>query len=268
VTLSDVLAPFVERPRRAALLLDFDGTLAPIVDVPAEARPLAGAGEVLALLVARFAVVAVVSGRPASFLEPLLPAGVVITGIYGLETVRDGVRSDHEGAGAWREAVADAARRARENGPVGMAVEPKGLSLTLHYREHPGLGPAVREWAAAEAQRSGLVMRRARMSFELHPPVAVDKGTAVQSLVTGVEAVCYVGDDRGDLPAFDTLDRLEARGMDVVRVAVASAEAPGDLIDRADLVLDGPHAVLDLLRHLASGGEAAPLSARDRPSAL
>jgi trehalose 6-phosphate phosphatase len=77
-----------------------------------------------------------------------------------------------------------------------------------------------------------------------------------------------VGDDRGDLPAFDTLDRLEARGMDVVRVAVASAEAPGDLIDRADLVLDGPHAVLDLLRHLASGGEAAPLSARDRPSAL
>jgi trehalose 6-phosphate phosphatase len=264
--MSGVLAPFIERPGRAAVLLDFDGTLAPIVDVPAEARPLAGAGEALEALAGRFALVAVVSGRPASFLEPLLPAGVVISGIYGLETVRDGVRSDHAGAGAWREAVTDAARRAQEDGPVGMAVEPKGLSLTLHYREHPGLGPAVREWATAESRRSGLVMRRARMSFELHPPVAVDKGTAVQSLVTGVEAVCFVGDDRGDLPAFDTLDRLEARGMDVLRVAVASAEAPGDLIERADLVLEGPHAVLHMLRQLASGGEPAPPPARDRPT--
>jgi trehalose 6-phosphate phosphatase len=266
--MSDVLVPFIERPGRAALLLDFDGTLSPIVDVPAEARPLAGAGEVLEALAERFAVVAVVSGRPASFLEPLLPPGVVISGIYGLETVRDGVHSDHAGAGGWRDAVAGAARRAKQDGPTGMAVEPKGLSLTLHYREHPGLGPAVREWAAAEAQRSGLVMRRARMSFELHPPIAVDKGTAVQRLVSGVEAVCFVGDDRGDLPAFDALDRLEARGMEVLRVAVASAEAPGDLIERADLVVDGPEAVLDLLRKLAAGGaQQAPQSARDRPGA-
>jgi trehalose 6-phosphate phosphatase len=264
---TSVLAPFVERPSQAALLFDFDGTLSPIVDVPADARPLPGANEVLEVLATRFAVVAVVSGRPASFLEPLLPAGVVISGIYGLETVRDGVRSDHPGAGAWRDAVAETARRAKENGPFGMAVEPKGLSLTLHYREHPGLGPAVREWASAESKRSGLVLRRARMSFELHPPIAIDKGTAVQGLVTGVEAVCFVGDDRGDLPAFDILDRLEERGMEVLRVAVASAEAPGDLIDRADLVLDGPHAVLDLLRQLASGVAPAPLPARDRPGA-
>jgi trehalose 6-phosphate phosphatase len=264
--MSDLLAPFIERPGRAALLLDFDGTLSPIVDVPADARPLPGAYEVLEALAARFAVVAVVSGRPASFLEPLLPPSVLISGVYGLETVRDGVRADHTGAAGWRDAVAEAARRAKENGPVGMAVEPKGLSLTLHYREHPGLGPAVREWASAEAQRSGLVMRRARMSFELHPPVAIDKGTAVESLVTGVEAVGFVGDDRGDLPAFDTLDHLEARGVEVLKVAVASDEAPGDLIERADLVVDGPRAVLDLLRHLASG-EPAPLPAPDQPSA-
>jgi trehalose 6-phosphate phosphatase len=264
--MTDALAPFVERPGRAALLLDFDGTLSPIVDVPAEARPLPGASEVLEALADRFAVVAVVSGRPASFLEPLLPAGVVISGIYGLETVRNGVRSDHAGAAGWRDVVAEAVRHAKANGPVGMAVEPKGFSLTLHYREHPGLGPAVREWAAAEAKRSGLVLRRARMSFELHPPVAVDKGTAVHSLVTGVEAVCFIGDDRGDLPAFDTLDQLEARGVEVLRVAVGSAEAPGDLIERADLVVDGPRAVLHLLRQLASGTPSS-LPAPDRPGA-
>jgi trehalose 6-phosphate phosphatase len=263
--MSDLLAPFFERPGRAAVLLDFDGTLSPIVDVPSEARPLPGAYEVLEALAARFAVVAVVSGRPASFLEPLLPPSVVISGVYGLETVRDGVRSDHAGAVTWRDAVAEAARRAKQDGPVGMAVEPKGLSLTLHYREHPGLGPAVREWTTAEAERSGLVMRRARMSVELHPPLAIDKGTAIQNLVSGDEAVCFIGDDRGDLPAFDTLDRLEARGVAVLRVAVASAEVPGELIECADLVLDGPHAVLDLLRQLAFGAPAAP-PAPDRPS--
>ena len=249
---ADVLTPFVERPGRAALLLDFDGTLSPIVDVPGDARPLAGAGEVLAALARRFAVVAVVSGRPASFLEPLLPAGVVISGLYGLETVRDGVRTDHPGAGAWREEVTKAAGSAREGGPAGMAVEPKGLSLTLHYRERPEIEPAVIDWAAAQAARSGLVMRRARMSVELHPPIAADKGTAVEDLVADVGAVCFVGDDRGDLPAFDALDRLEARGMEVLRVAVASAEVPSDLIERADLVVDGPTAVLDLLRQFAA----------------
>jgi trehalose 6-phosphate phosphatase len=249
---ADVLAPFVERPGRAALLLDFDGTLSPIVDVPADARPLAGAGEVLAALARRFAVVAVVSGRPASFLERLLPAGVAISGLYGLETVRNGVRTDHPGAGAWRDAVAEAARSSQDGGPAGMAVEPKGLSLTLHYRERPEIEPDVIDWAAAQAARSGLVMRRARMSVELHPPIAADKGTAVEGLVADVDAVCFVGDDRGDLPAFDALDRLEERGMEVLRVAVVSAEVPGDLIERADLVVDGPPAVVDLLRQLAA----------------
>ena len=133
-----------------------------------------------------------------------------------------------------------------------MAVEPKGLSLTLHYRERPEIEPAVVDWAAAQAARSGLVMRRARMSVELHPPIAADKGTAVEDLVADHEAVCFVGDDRGDLPAFDALDRLEARGMEVLRVAVASAEVPSDLIERADLVVDGPTAVLDLLRQFAA----------------
>jgi hypothetical protein len=58
---------------------------------------------------------------------------------------------------------------------------------------------------------------------------------------------------------------LEARGVEVLKVAVASDEAPGDLIERADLVVDGPRAVLDLLRQLASGAPT-PLPAPDRPS--
>jgi trehalose 6-phosphate phosphatase len=246
-----VLAPLLQRPGRSAVLLDFDGTLSPIVDVPAAARPLEGAIAVLAVLARRFAVVGVVSGRPIDFLAPFLPDGVVVSGLYGLEVLRGGRRTDHPGAAPWRAVVDEVARRSVTDGPAGMVVESKGLSLTLHYRTRPDLQHAVAGWASAQAARSGLVVRPARMSVELHPPIAADKGSAVDDLVHGVESVGYVGDDRGDLPAFDALDRLEERGTAAVRVAVASDEVPGELVDRADLVVDGPSAVLDLLRYLA-----------------
>ena len=246
----DVLAPFVEHPADAAVVVDFDGTLSPIVDVPAEARPADGAVDALADLTARFGLVAVMSGRPVDFLRPLLPAGVVLSGLYGLEVVRDGLRVDLPGTDAWREVVAHVARRSADHGPAGMVVEPKGPSLTLHYRLHPEIGPAVAAWADEQAARSGLVVRPAKMSIELHPPVAADKGTALESLAEGLGAVCFVGDDRGDLPAYDALDRLADRGVHTLRVAAASAEAPAELLGRADVVLDGPPAVVAFLRRL------------------
>jgi trehalose 6-phosphate phosphatase len=246
------LAPLLQSPGRSAVLLDFDGTLAPIVDAPADAHPIEGAMDVLAVLARRVAVVAVVSGRPVEFLAPFVPDRVVVAGLYGLEVLRDGRRTDHPGAAPWRAVVDEVARRSVTDGPAGMVVESKGLSLTLHYRTRHDLEHAVAGWASAQAARSGLVVRPARMSVELHPPIAADKGSAVDDLVHGVESVCFVGDDRGDLPAFDALDRLETRGVAAVRVAVASDEVPGELVDRADLVVDGPSAVLDLLRHLAA----------------
>jgi trehalose 6-phosphate phosphatase len=248
----DALGPFVERPADAAVVLDFDGTLSPIVADPADARPLPGAADALVDLAGRLGLVAVMSGRPIDFLRPLLPDGIVLSGLYGLEVVRDGQRFDHPGAGAWREVVADVARASAAGGPAGMVVEPKGLSLTLHYRTRPEAGPAVTEWARGQAARSGLELRAAKMSVELHPPIAADKGTALEGLVAGLGAVCFVGDDRGDLPAYDALDRLAERGVHCLRVAVTGPEAPAELVDRADLVLDGPPAVLAFLRRLAA----------------
>jgi len=246
----DLLAPFVERPAQAAVVLDFDGTLSPIVDVAAEARPVDGAVGLLDHLAGRLGLVAVMSGRPVDFLRPLLPPSVVLSGLYGLEVVRDGVRSDLPGTDAWREVVADVARTSAAEGPEGMVVEPKGLSLTLHYRTRPDLAPAVEAWAEAQALRSGLQARPAKMSVELHPPIAADKGTALEALTAGRAAVCYAGDDRGDLPAFDALDRLAAGGVHTVRVVVASPEAPPELVARADLLVDDPGGVVDLLRRL------------------
>lgn len=253
---SAALAPFVARPAGAAVIVDFDGTLSPIVSDPGAARPVEGAVQALVDLTRRFGLVAVMSGRPIEFLRSHLPDDLVLSGLYGLEVVRAGARVDHPGAGAWREAVADVVSTSADRGPEGMVVESKGLSLTLHYRTRPEIGPAVIEWARKQAARSGLVVRPAKMSVELHPPIPADKGTALESLVDGLDAVCFVGDDSGDLPAYDALDRLADRGVHALRVAVASRETPDELIARADLVLDGPPEVLAFLRRLAAEAEA------------
>jgi trehalose 6-phosphate phosphatase len=237
----------------------FDGTLSPIVDDPATALPFDGLPDVLAALQHRFKRVAVVSGRPVAFLQRLLPSSILLSGLYGLEVMDRGRRRDHPTGGAWREVVDDVASYSAARGPAGMRVENKGLSLTLHYRERPDAADDVWAWAERQATRSGLEVRPARMSVELHPPIKADKGTAVLELARGLSAVCFLGDDIGDLPAFDALDRLERDGLIVVRVAVRSDEAPAELLERADIVVDGPAGAAALLRSLLDGvGVSSP----------
>lgn len=248
------LAAALARPEDAALFVDFDGTLAPIVDDPDQARPLPGSVDLLERLADRLAVVGVVSGRPVSFLADHLPSGLALAGLYGLESLVAGERHDHDLGGSWREVIEDLSAHADAAGPAGMRVERKDLSITLHYREHPEMAEDVAAWAKVEAARSGLEARPARCSWELHPPIAVDKGSAVLDLAGPASTICFIGDDRGDLPAFAALDDLATRGRTVLRVAVLSEEADPDLLAAADLVVEGPAGVqallTDVLEHL------------------
>jgi trehalose 6-phosphate phosphatase len=213
---------------------------------------VAGALEVLTDLATTFGTVAVISGRPVSFLASSLPATIQLHGHYGLERVVAGERSDHEAAAAWRDAVDAVVEASRAWAPDGVGVEPKGLSITLHYRTRPDAGDEVLRFADEQAATSGLVLRPARMSVELHPPVAVDKGTVLRALAAGAGAgaACFVGDDAGDLPAFTALDQLADEGVATVRIAVASAEAPPALLERADAVVGGPAGAVAFLRSL------------------
>ena len=95
-----------------------------------------------------------------------------------------------------------------------------------------------------------LAVRSAKASLELHPPVTADKGTVLEAAAADMASVCFLGDDVGDLPAFDGLDRLAATGVHTVRVAVSTPEAPAEVLARADVVVDGPEGALDLLRSL------------------
>lgn len=243
-------------PLSAAVLTDFDGTLAPIVEDPRAARALPEVPEVLAALANRVGRAAVISGRPVQYLIEALgdaaDQGLILSGSYGLERYERGMRAVHDEALAWVPAVEALADLAEAQAPDGVFVERKGLSLTIHVRPAPEHLEWARQWATAQSRDSGLTLHDARMSFELRPPVRVDKGTIAADLIAGREIACFLGDDVGDLPAFDALDRAEAEGVRVLRVGVQSTEVPPDIAARADLMAHGPDGALDFLRRLIS----------------
>lgn len=246
------LAPWRDKPEAAAVLSDFDGTLTSIVDDPEVAGPLPGVVDTLARLAQRYRLVAVISGRPVGYLIEHLGSrpGITLVGLYGLEKGEGGAVVTLPSARRWRGVVAQVAAAAQAQAPPGVYVERKGLAVGLHVRRAPGLASWVEEWADEQARQTGLVVHVAKMSRELVPPVETDKGVVVADLAAGIESVCYLGDDVGDLPAFDALDRLAAGGVRTLAVAVRSDEAPPDLLARADLIVDGPEGALALLNDL------------------
>lgn len=240
-----------ERLARAAVLTDFDGTLSAIVDDPADAVAAPGAAEVLGRLAERAALVGVVSGRPVDVLADRLPdERLHLSGLYGMERRVDGVVVDAPGAERWLAPVADAAADLEGVVPAGVVVEAKRFSLTVHYRRVPAAEAEVVVLAEEVAGRHGLTVRPARMSVELHPPAAPDKGIVVEDLASGCDAACFLGDDVGDIPAFDALDRLAGAGLAVAKVAVRSDESAPHLVARADVLVDGPAGAVEWLRSL------------------
>jgi trehalose 6-phosphate phosphatase len=133
---------------------------------------------------------------------------------------------------------------------VEWPVENKGLTASFHYRTAPDDAAAKAELdaVAARAEEAGLRARFGRKVLEILPPIEADKGTAVRQLLSerDLRRALYAGDDTTDLDGFAALDGLELG----VRVAVASAEGPPELRERADVVVDDPRAFLELLRGL------------------
>ena len=219
------------------MLLDVDGTLAPIVDRPEEATVPEETRAVLRNLAARYGLVACVSGRPDEDVRRIVGVdGVVYVGEHGLGF-------DPE-ASEWLGAIDELVDE------VDWPVERKSLSAAFHYRTATDERAAVAELSrvATRAAEHGLRTRWGRKVLEVLPPVAAGKGTAVRALLAerGLRRALYAGDDSTDLDAFRGLDGLEL----AVRIAVASEEGPSELGRAADVVVGGTEALVELLRRL------------------
>lgn len=246
-----LLDPLRSNPGFGAVLLDFDGTLAPIEPRPEDARPAPGAEDAVRALVPRFALVAVVSGRTGEEVAGLLAVdGVRYVGLYGMEPGRvDEIDAIRPGV----EALA-------RNVP-GAWVEDKGI-LAIHYRQAPDPTVARRALGGGLADLvagTGLEVIEGKMVIEVVPAGERRKGGAVERLVvdSGVRAALYAGDDVADVEAFRALDRLADDGLSSVKVAVSGAESPPELLEAADLTVAGPPGLVELLRELGRPGGTA-----------
>ncbi|MFD5794398.1 trehalose-phosphatase [Streptomyces diastatochromogenes] len=261
----DGLAALLAKPRTAVIGLDFDGTLAPIVADPEQARAHPDAVPALTALAPKVASVAVVTGRPA---EVAVRHGG-FAGVPGLEHL---VVLGHYGAERWDAATGTvtappphpgvAAVRAELPGLLdrvgaghGTWIEEKGRAVAVHTRraDNPEAAfEALRDPLADLATRHGLIVEPGRLVLELRPP-GMDKGVALldHARTTRAECVVYAGDDLGDLPAYATIEKLRSDGIPGLLICSGSTEVT-ELAERADMVVDGPEGVVALLRALAA----------------
>jgi trehalose 6-phosphate phosphatase len=248
------VAALTERPARSALLVDFDGSLAPFVPHAQDARPLPGIVEVIERISANYGRVAVVSGRPLSYLTRQLPVdGLAYAGLYGMERAIGGEYSVDPRVRPYLSAVAAATAEVERELPADL-VEPKaGISVTLHWRPAPEREEQIVALARDVGIRHGLAELRSKYAIELRPPIDIDKADPTRAFVDGFDVAAFAGDDYGDLPAFAELARLQAAGRlrRVVRVGVMSDEAPPELAEAVDILVAGPPGLLALLVRVA-----------------
>jgi trehalose 6-phosphate phosphatase len=262
LTLAQALEPLRSDPRRAAVLLDVDGTLAPIVRHADDAHVPEPTRTLLIQVARGYGLVACVSGRRAATARQIVSIGSIsYVGNHGGELLRGGrtepeLEPEFEAGGArvrafdrevWDDPALQRLRVRRED---------KGEIAAFHWRgapDEPAAERAVRK-IAERAEKAGLVAQWGRKVLEVRPPVQVDKGAGIAWLLEGsdVRTAVYVGDDTTDLDAFRGLRRLVAEGrLDrAVCVGVRSDETPPDLEREADLLVDGPAGVRSVLEAL------------------
>ena len=260
-TLVEALEPIRSDPSGAAVLLDIDGTLAPIVRHAADAHVPEATRTLLIEIANRYALVGCVSGRRATTARQIVAIGTIAyVGNHGGELLRPrATRAEMDPElVAWTARVRAFAQRVMTTELERLRVrgEDKDAIAAFHWRGAPDEEAAAAAVAeiAERAQREGFVVHWGRKVLEVRPPVALDKGLGITALLRGspVTAALYVGDDSTDLDAFRGLRRLVESGRlaTALCAAVSSDEAPVELAREADLTVEGTTGVRELLEAL------------------
>jgi trehalose 6-phosphate phosphatase len=245
------------------VLLDIDGTLAPIVDHASEASVPEGTRQQLIAISRRFGLVACVSGRRASEARAMVSIGsITYLGSHGAELLRAGWTEAELDPGLREWARRIAAFTAAVDDPElrrgRVRVEDKGAITGFHWRGAPDEDAARKlvERVAERAETEGLVTHWGRKVLEVRPPVQIDKGAGITKLLTDqdITAALYAGDDVTDLDAFRALRELAEDGRleHAVCVGVKSEDGPAEIPAEADVVVDGTDGVRSLLGALTA----------------
>ena len=261
--LAEAITPLRADPGRAAVLLDVDGTLAPIVRHAEDAHVPEPTRAELIKIAKRYGLVACVSGRRAATARQIVSLGsITYVGNHGAEVLRGGasrLELDPEVA-PWLEPLRRFVERvwSRELHRLRVRLEDKEVIFGFHWRGAPdeAAAEAALRDVAAGAEQEGFVTHWGRKVLEIRPPVELNKGRGITRLLVGadVDVALYVGDDRTDLDAFAGLRDLVASGRleSSICVGVRSEETPAELEAEADLLVDGPSGVRALLAALAA----------------
>lgn len=241
---------------QTGIFLDFDGTMAPIIEDPEAAAIVPGGHEVVGALARLYPVVAFISGRGAADLYPRVGVeGPRYFGLYGAEEMTAAGLIQAPEAAEWRRIVAKLSAQATEliraHELAGCEVENKELALSVHYRHSGQLhAPDVlTSWATQAAAAHEFQLGYGRMVLELKPPT-VSKGEAFLRLAreSGVRHALIAGDDSADV---EMMRRSEGAISGVLlRVGVVSAEAPKGMLEASDHQVATPREVVDLLERL------------------
>lgn len=259
--LQAALAPLRTDPSGSAVLLDIDGTLAPIVDHAPDATVPEATRKLLITLARSYGLLACVSGRRASDARAMVSIGAITyLGSHGAEVLHAGsIESTLDPALAeWMPRVASFRREVDtlELHRHRVRVEDKGAIAAFHWRgaaDETAARAAVDE-LAERARAGGFEVHWGRKVMEVRPPVRIDKGAGIANLLgdRGFAAALYAGDDVTDLDAFRTIRELAETGVvgSALCVGVRSDDGPAQIEQAADLVVEGTEGMQALLAAL------------------
>jgi len=234
--MSDI--PVVDRP---LFFLDYDGTLAPIVDDPMEAHPHPDVPGLLRALDAAHPVW-IVTGRSLEALDHFLDLSLPAIGLHGAQQGTIGGATER----LMSDDAAQAIRRLRRSVPSvdGLRVEDKDAAFAVHYRQadEEEVHDRLQTWVNTMPEILEAIW--GKKVVELRPR-NLTKGTAVRRIAGEhpKRTPIYIGDDVTDEDAFRAL-----RDMD--RAAVTVKVGDGDTA--AGHRLAGPDEVVRYLRRYAT----------------
>jgi trehalose 6-phosphate phosphatase len=239
-----------------AILSDIDGTVAPIVPHPEDARISERAHAAIQRLISAGVRVAFVTGRALEMARSMVDIPKVdFAANHGLNICVSGQAYTLEEV---RPYASLAQRVLEEIGEIdipGIVVEDKGPVLAFHYRLAPseaqaiaGIQAALKTSPTAESFR----IQEGRKVIELRPPLAIDKGTAVADLVQrlGGVATIVLGDDATDMDMFRGQRQLQTEGTPGASVAVWSPEINPAVLEATDYYVQGVEGVEWLLEEI------------------